>query len=68
MTDRMMSRRCLIERLPARCCFRAVHLRTNPRPKKVKKQGKIKKAEPPTSPSTYAIRTSCTRSTTTRAL
>ena len=68
MIDKLMSRRCLIEAAAGALLLSGCSSQDESSTKKVKKQGKIKKAEAPTSPSTCVIRTSCTRSTTTRAL
>lgn len=68
MIDKLMSRRCLIEAAAGALLLSGCSSQDESSTKKVKKQGKIKKPRPPTSPSICAIRTSCTRSTTTRAL
>ena len=68
MTDRMMSRRRLFEAAAGALLLSGCSVQEDSSAKKVKKQDKIKKPRPPTSPSTCAIRTSCTRFTTTRAL
>ena len=68
MTDKLMSRRCLIEAAAGALLLSGCSSQDESSTNKVKKQDKIKKAEPPTSPSICAIRTSCTRSMMTRAL
>lgn len=68
MTDRMMSRRCLFEAAAGALLLSGCSVQEDSSTKKVKKQDKIKKLRPRARPSTFAIRTSCTRSTTTRAL
>lgn len=68
MIDKLMSRRCLIEAAAGALLLSGCSSQDESSTKKVKKQDKIKKLSLPTSPSTFAIRTSCTRSTTTRAL
>ncbi len=68
MTDRMMSRRRLLEAAAGALLLSGCSSQDESSTKKPKKQGKIKKAEARAKPSTSAIRTSCTRFTTTRAL
>lgn len=68
MIDKLMSRRCLIEAAAGALLLSGCSSQDESSTKKVKKQDKIKKLRPRARPSTFAIRTSCTRSTTTRAL
>mgnify|MGYP006914990867 CR=1 FL=1 len=68
MTDRMMSRRRLFEAAAGALLLSGCSVQEDSSTKKVKKQDKIKKAEAPISPSIFAIKMSCTRSTTTRVL
>lgn len=68
MTDRMMSRRRLFEAAAGALLLSGCSVQEDSSTKKVKKQDKIKKAEASDGPSTFAIKMSCTRSTTTRAL
>ena len=68
MTDRMMSRRRLFEAAAGVLLLSGCSVQEDSSTKKVKEQDEIKKAEARTGLSTCAIRTSCTRSTTTRVL
>lgn len=68
MIDKLMSRRCLIEAAAGALLLSGCSSQDESSTKKVKKQDKIKKLRPRTVPSTFAIKMSCTRSTTTRAL
>lgn len=68
MTDRMMSRRRLIEAAAGALLLSGCSVQEDSSTKKVKKQDKIKRPSPRTVPSTSATRTSSTRSTMTRAL
>lgn len=68
MIDKLMSRRCLIEAAAGALLLSGCSSQDESSTKKVKKQDKIKKAEPRIRPNTCATRTSSTGSTTTRAL
>lgn len=68
MTDRMMSRRRLFEAAAGALLLSGCSSQDETSTKKTKKQGKIKRPMRLAGPSTFAIRMSCTRSTTTRAL
>lgn len=68
MIDKLMSRRCLIEAAAGALLLSGCSSQDESSTKKVKKQDKIKKAESSDQSKHLAIRTSCTRSTTTRAL
>lgn len=67
MTDKMMSRRRLIEAAAGALLLSGCSSQDESSTKKVKKQGKIKKPMHPTSLSTCATKMTCMRSTTTQA-